>query len=1158
MPEVNLTAEQRTAVESSSAMLVGAAAGSGKTFVLTERVARILNDRQKPVKASRMLILTFSNAAASEMRQKIRRKLSDMIAASPDDSYLREQQRQLRRAHIGTVHSFCQKLLREFFSEAGVSPDFTLCDDTYSATIRRNALEESFDRLCEEDPETAGILAGGFGRSRSAWEAMESVLAFHRFEENLADDERWEDKMLASSEQDVPFRDTPAAEVLADRLAFQFSQALELLDWSEQRLTAQGASGKGYMYLCDMRDHCAALCRLFSQRRWEEAASLIADKPEGKLTFQKSADDITRARASAGRKMYDDTRKKTQGILEQMDGAEEARASQRRIAAALIKAERYYRDSLKRIKTERNMLEYADLEQLVIRLFYDSEGRMTETAASVADRYDFVMVDEFQDTNERQKLIFDAVSSGGRTLFCVGDVKQSIYSFRRADPAIFTRMRDSAGQDGMTEYVALHSNFRSDRTVINAVNRIFDPLMTSAFGGVDYMPDERLAYGGAEDAPDDGGCGLEYHCVNCASDELPEAVAGYVSSLLRSGYTVHGSGGERPLREEDICILLRTMKGRAELYTEELGKAGIRSASTSSEDFFSASEIMVMMSLLRCVDNPGSDIDLAAVMLSPVGGFDADGLTRLKLAAGDGKLWNALRNSEDPKCVRLAEMISGLRTRSSSKSAEESVRDAVETSEAEVYLTSPPDTPARKTRIRALISFAADYTAYGGSGLSGFIRMCSEAAARGGGPEISGNSSGGVLITSVHKAKGLEWPVVILADAGRDMNTSADGSGNVLFEQNIGIAAKIRTESEDGVWMNKTPEYSVISDLRVDGVKAEEMRILYVALTRAKHKAVVFAASRDIKKGVPVAEELEEGWACVTDGTLPPSLVASKNNFSDWIALAYGAAGFSVSDLELGRAVRGDLELWRKEAAYYLSDAESTETGEKAADPELTEEIDRRLSFRYSGGDTARIPTRVTVTQLTESYRPALSHRPAFVREGGLTAAEKGTAMHEFMQHCDLAAAAEDPAAEAERLRELRFLTEQEAASINGSAVKEFFRGRIGKAILDADRLYREYSFMDSVPASVVIKDVEPQHANDTVIIQGTADCVIEKDGRLTILDYKTDRVNSPDELESRYTGQLRAYSRSVSARLGMPVTETVLWSFWLGCEVVIPPEEEV
>lgn len=1154
MAEVILTDEQRQAVERSGSILVGAAAGSGKTFVLTERVARILSDREHPVKASRLLILTFSNAAASEMRQKIRKKLSEMISEKPDDGFLREQQRLLRRAHIGTVHSFCQKLLREFFSEAGISPDFSLCDDTYSSNLRNLALEESFDALCGEDPESAEILAGNFGRSRSAREAMDAVLSFHMFEENLVDAEKWEDEVLGRMGSGAAFISTPAADALAARLADEFGQIRLLMDDSVRMLDGRGASGKGYEYLCALRDHCAASERLFRGRQWDLAASLVSAKPEGRLTFQKETDEETKTKARAAKKEYDKIQKKAAKIIsDDLDASEEARAAQYRIAEALIRAERCFRRTLSRIKNERNMLEYGDLELLVIRLLYDREGKLTELAGSVSERYDHVMVDEFQDTNERQKLIFDAVSSQGKNLFCVGDVKQSIYSFRKADPGIFTRMRDSGTEEDGPEYVALHSNFRSERQVIEAVNRVFDPLMTSVFGGVDYMPDERLVYGGETGAGSEDGSGMEYHAVNCTTEELPDAVAGYVAGLLSGGYMIHAPEGERRVREEDVCILLRAVRGRADLYTAALGKRGIRSASTVSEDYFKASEIMTAMALLRCVDNPGSDMDLAAVMLSPIGRFTVDELASLRLTGMGDRLWNTLKNSSVPKCTGLAELISGLRVKASSMSAEEIVREAIEVTEAEVYLTSPPDTARRKARLRALIGFAGDYTAFGGNGLSDFIRMCDAAAERGGGPEVPQGASGGVLVTSVHKAKGLEWPVVILADAGRELNTSADSGGNVLFDQKVGIAAKVRTETDDGAWMNRTPEYGVISDMKTESGKAEELRILYVALTRAKQKVAVFAARKDTAAGTASdASVMEEAAACTYGDKVIPLLVSSKNRYSDWIAQAFGVSGFSSSDLERGASVRGALSLIRKEAGDYDAGDIAGITDEHLSDPGLTEEINRRLSFVYKKGDTVRIPTSITVTQLTESYRPARSRRPAFVRAGRLTASERGTALHEFMQHCDLKAAAADPEMEAQRLKDMQFLTEQEAGSISAAAVKSFFEGRLGKGMLSADRLYREYPYMDSVKAGEVIQDVGQDHYDDLIIIQGTADCVIEKDGELTVLDYKTDRVDDPEELRRRYSGQLRAYSRSIGSRLGMPVSEAVIWSFELGCEVMI------
>ncbi|MBP0969609.1 MAG: UvrD-helicase domain-containing protein [Oscillospiraceae bacterium] len=1152
MPEVVLTEEQKQAVTGSGSILVGAAAGSGKTFVITERIARILSDRKMPVKASRLLMLTFSNAAASEMRQKIKKKLADMIAEDPSDEYLRDQQRLLRRAHIGTVHSFCQKILREFFSEAGISPDFSLCDDNYSSTLREEALDEAFDRLCGEQPEKAALLTGNFGRSRSAREAMEAVLALHSFEENLVNAERWENGVLEKLKDDTPFTSSDAAAIEAGRLAESFRQVLTLLERAVRMMEDENASGKGYEYLCSVRDCCSEMAEALSADQWDTAVSIAAAGTPGSLTFQKSISDETKAAAKAAREIF---KRILTGfgkvVTEDIEHGEKARSAQFGIASALITAERYFRDALNRIKAERMLLEYDDLESLVISLFYDEEGRITETARAVSDRFDHVLVDEFQDTNERQKLIFDAVSDGGRKLFCVGDVKQSIYSFRRADPSIFTQMRNECGENGRSEYISLHSNFRSSSDVIGAVNAVFDPLMTSRFGGVDYMPGERLVYGGASGRIP--GSGMEYHAVNCLTEDLPEAVAGYVRRLISEENYIETPEGKRRIREEDICILLRTVRGRAELYTQALKDKGIRCSSEVTEDFFEASEIMVMMSLLRAVDNPGSDIDLAAVMLSPICGFTVDEFISVKLGSEDGKLWTAIRNSEDAKCLKLKELVSGLREKASVMSVREIVREAVEQSEAETFLTALPDTARRKSRLRALIDFAGSFTSFGGSGLSDFLRQCDGSSRAGRSPESSQRASGGVLVTSVHRSKGLEWPVVILADAGRELNTSADSGANVLFDQEIGIAAKVRMESEDGMWMAKPPEYGIISGMKRESGKAEELRILYVALTRAKNRIAVFAARKAGSSGkIPDADLIDEAAACCREGQMIPVLVSEKNRFADWIDRALGASGFSSSDLEREETVRGDISLICRTPEGYAADPVNGLGEGYGADSALVEEIDRRLSFVYSRGGTVQIPTSLTVTQLTESFRPARSYRPAFVKQGGLTASERGTALHEFLQHCDIRRASEDPAGEIARLREMQFLGENEAASISEAKVMSFFKGRIGQMMLKADRLYREYPFMGSIRASDVIPDVDPEHGDDVIVIQGAADCVIEKDGRLTILDYKTDNVNDPEELKNRYSKQLRQYCTSIGERLGMPVVEAVIWSFRLEREVII------
>ena len=441
-----LTEEQRVFLESNGLITLKACPGSGKTFVLTERIARILSDREHPVPASRLLVLTFSNAAASEMRQKIKRKLAEMIAADPSDSYLRQQQRMLRRTHIGTVHSFCQKLLREFFSEAGVSPDFSLCDEDYSQALRMRAMEQAMDIFAEEDPETAAVLFGSFGRSRSDREAMDAVSQLHSFEQNLTDPESWEDRMLENTREEMHFAASPASEAAMEKITSDFSQALALC---EDALAAfrneAGETGnlKGFQYFSDVTDKCRAVWQCIRNREIAAAGNALSAKLTGSLTFPNSVSEDTKKRVKAIREVCKTLFERAGRMLE--DSAEENGTVRRNMALtvrALIEGERRFRRQLDSMKKERNLLEYDDLEILALRLFYDAKGRFTDTAKEISGRFDHVLVDEFQDTNERQKLIFDAVSDAGKDLFCVGDVKQSFYSFRRAAPTIFTSMAE--------------------------------------------------------------------------------------------------------------------------------------------------------------------------------------------------------------------------------------------------------------------------------------------------------------------------------------------------------------------------------------------------------------------------------------------------------------------------------------------------------------------------------------------------------------------------------------------------------------------------------------------------------------------------------------------------------------------------------------------
>ena len=1148
------TAEQRAAIDRrGGTILVGAAAGSGKTTVLAERIVSLLADEASGVDASRLLVLTFSNAAAAEMRQRIKTRLAERISENSANAHLRHQQRALRRARIGTVHSFCAALLREHFSVLDIPPDFSMGDESFAYSVKRRALEETAELCYREHPDAMRQLAAAFGRSRSDREALDAVSAMYQFQQNLAFPARWQQQVLAELRGEVAPQDTLWAKTALRRAAALLQEAriiavqqLEVLH-EDADLTRMAEKA----LLADF-DTVTALEAKVAAADWDGAAAALQNLSFPRLSWR-GGNVAVREEVKALRDMLKDLLGKLQNspLADTLQQLSDAAKRTLPIAEALFTVCAVYREKQMQEKLERRFFEFDDLETLALRLLCDENGQPTEQARQIAESFDCIFVDEFQDTNERQKCIFDAVSKDGKNLFCVGDVKQSIYRFRRADPTIFTDMRQQCypAEAGLyPAYLALHKNFRSAAPVLDAVNAVFEPLMTKDFGGVDYCAGEQLEKGVIEgEVCADDSVGLELHLLEEDKSELPQAVAGYVAQLLQSGTLIAEKGKLRPCRQEDICILLRTMKGVAPAYQQALQQLGIRCAAAAEENYFEASEIMTAMSLLRVVDNPRRDVDMLAVMFSPLFGFTPDDAAALRLAGKKQSLWAQLLQSEQPRFQQFVQRISALRAAAACLTVEETVERVLDETEAELLLTAPPETELRRARLRALISYAAQFSSYGGKGLSDFIRHCENAAERGKGPAVAAQAARGVTICSVHRSKGLEWPIVIVADASHGFNKQDAQSATVLTDAHLGLGAKLRVETGEGLWTQKTPAYRAISQETARVSTEEVLRVLYVALTRARQKVAVFANVKETKDAAGGEALFLAAERSFCAGRLLPGAPARADNFTQWLAMAYVNAGFHATDALNGHAERGALALCCGDASRY--DVQQAMQQDAASGQEvsaLAARIDAQLSFRYACEPLSRVPTKIAVTEHTHSQEQPYISKPAFARGGSLSAAEKGTALHNFMQLCSYEAAAADPEAEIRRLREGQYLDEAAADSIPADAVKRFFQSELGRRVLAAPRVLREYAFIDSVDAGELM-DIADAFAHEQVLVQGIADCVLlEADGAV-LIDYKTDRVSHADELRGRYGAQLAFYRRSIEKRLGVPVKECLLWSFKLG-----------
>ncbi len=1179
---VNWTTDQRHAIECrKGSVLVSAAAGSGKTAVLVERVIRRLTDKDNPCSAEDLLIVTFTRAATAQMREKIGAAILKRLSEDPTDRHLRRQYMLLPFAKICTIDSFCNDLVRENFHALGISPDYSLLDNETAVIMKNDVCEAMLERAYEEDLD---------GRFSELSDMMSSGSSDEDFAKLII-------KMYDISTA-YPFPD-----LWLDSLIGEYSQP----DINKSRW-----GGIIKKYVCDMLDYCVSSSRdvmtamesdpivadaygaavqsdinMYAELRekinsdWDEALEAFKTVKYMSLgRVPKGYESETKNVVTTARKKLKDLLKKVPGI---MCVSSEEHADDMRLlrdpVTKLIELVKQFGREYSAEKDKMNSADFSDILHRALNLLAVSDGSggyiKTDLARELSSHYVEILVDEYQDINEAQDMIFRAISADENNLFTVGDVKQSIYRFRQAMPEIFLRRRSTTHSFESGKYplgITLDSNFRSRVGVTSCVNYIFRQLMSTEAGELEY--DDSEALNAAAKYPERDTPDCELHVVtdkgNRADTLEAQAryVAKYIERTVREGKMLVTKGGAlHPASYGDFCILLRTAKNVSSVYANALSERGIPVFSPETGGFFEAAEISFILSLLRVLDNPVQDIPLAAVMLSPLFGFSAGELADIRasakerLEAGETEpLYRSVAVSADEgdeKAAAFLKKIESLRRLSLTLSAGELVRRVCEETGFDAIVGAMPDGERRRLNVGLLCDYAEKYEAAGNLGLSGFIRFIDKVARTSGDLATAARPSENadiVRIMTVHQSKGLEFPICILADMQHAFN-ERDNTESVLISSSAGLGMKRRTEDGISVYDTASRRAAVITSERMG--RSEEMRVLYVALTRAKENLVMVTSVPNPEKGLAkVAVE------CGIGERANPFAVLRMNNFSDLVLTAL--MRHPAAD-ELRKLSSVDVPIFLSEKDRFklkvvVSDSESfmTESANEqkiAAKPVFFNEVQARLDYSDPRSVLSSVPAKRAASDGSErgiNREYFASSRPAFMSSGGLTPAQRGTATHKFMQFSNYAAARADIESELARLVDGGFLSEDEGKAVNIGAAKRFFMSPLAERIFASDNVMREKKFAALFPAKFFYPELTGEAAEEKIVVQGIADCVFVEDGELVIVDYKTDTGVDAETLLDRYSAQLEIYREALSQALGMPVKETLLYSFFMNSTVKV------
>ncbi len=1140
-----LTFSQRAAVEhSGGALLIAAAAGSGKTRVLVERLMSRVTAPDGP-DIDDFLVITFTRAAAAELRERISGELVRRLADEPSSRRLRRQLALVSRANISTIDSFCSEIVRANAHLLGIRPDFRVCDESESSVIHARVMDSLLEKLYSSMTPAFRALAETMNTGKDDQKLETTIEATYGALQSHAYPRRWIEEHLGGCAGAKDAGETPWGRELIASAGRRNAALLRRLSDARTLVSCDDKAEKAYGTQFDAAIEGMESFGKALAEGWDAAVSF------GPVPFIGLGKVINKSpEIEAAKRAWDACKAgqaKLAGIFTAPSAVLLAEMEKTNVVTdELLRCVLDYGDALDEEKKRRNVLEFGDILHLAVRLLIDDGGAPTPRALDISEGFAEILVDEYQDVSGVQDMIFKAISKDGKNLVFVGDVKQSIYRFRLADPTIFLNKYSAWKDDpapGEPRRILLSQNFRSRQGVLDAVNDVFSRIMSTELGEMEYGEDEALRGSGAPDEDPEKPFELLLLDTETKDEEDSKreaeaaAVAARIRRLLDSGMTVDG----RPIEPGDIAVLLRFMKSpRGEIFASALRREGIPVV-LQKDEAPDEPAVAAVLSYLSVIDNPRQDVELIAALRSPLFGFISDELAAIRAADREGDFYSALsvRAREDSKCAAFLQKLLELREAAPELGLERLLRL--------IYDESGILAASATGGLYALLDAARAFEARGGTGLYGFVSELRdmEEAGKPFSLQTSQRTSGGVTLCTMHASKGLEWPVVVLADLQTEYK-DRDGDKPLLIHSDLGVGM-------DFVDLERRIKYPTIARLAVKSrlkneALSEEMRLLYVAMTRAKKKLIIMTAP---KTGVKKWEKL----TAEADG-LDSALLEDRGNVTDWLLLVAA-------------------ELAGRDPKWVPEIVEPSGAGGAAAGPELERDdaisphiIAERLDFTPPEPEAWKIPSKLTATELkggvlrseaaegADTYvrrEPANLRRPVFETEGGrLSPTERGTALHKAVQFSDLAlcVTAEGARGELEKLRERHMLTNAEADSVKPEAIAALVGSPLGKRMLAAKELRREFKFSLLIPAEELLEGA----GEDELLLQGVVDCLFDEGDGLVIVDFKSDNVTKMTQPAAarRYAPQLGAYAKAMERIFERPVAQKLLYFFRTGEAVEI------
>lgn len=1142
-------------------ILVSAAAGSGKTAVLVERVIKKITDSENPVDIDKLLIVTFTNNAASEMKFRITKSLKEILRNEPFNQNAQRQLNLMPNAKICTIDSFCINLVRENFFELGINQDFTNLDENEASLLEDEIISNLTDELFENNDEEFIKLVEQFNTPGNEKPFINAVKKVRRFIYAQPFPYSWAYKMSELYNSNTAFENSKWFEYIKNEADYLISIAKKCVNNNLALLNQIDDSKLNEkfenLFLNDksLIDNVSDLLNT----SWDDLVKLGVPS-FARLVSTAKLDEELASEIKANRNTYTNIIKKEIPaffICSKEDYVKSLNTLYP-IIKKLIEFVKIVDARLMVEKNERNSYSFSDTEHFAINLLFTPDGDKIikkELADRLSAEFEEILVDEYQDTNEAQDLLF-AYLSNGHNLFTVGDVKQSIYRFRLAMPNIFNSRRKlytdyNPNDNEKSSKIILDKNFRSSKGICEYVNFIFSKVMSERVGELDYNAQNRLNFGAdykKNDIPS-----AQIHILDGAKGEETDTreamqIAKLIRKKIDSKEQIKDGDEYRDIRYSDFAILFRSMKNHVDSYVEVFTDMSIPVQCDNSSNLFENNEIKLILSLLRTIDNPTKDISLLSTMMSPVYAFTADELAQIRIENKRKNFYFSVLNSQNEKVLNFLEDIKNLKKLSVTMSVSNFIRYLVEDKGIVAFINAMGNGEQRYQNILALISFAQKFDSGVNIGLTSFIRYIDKIIDTDKGIDSKSIVSGkddAVTIMTVHHSKGLEFPICILAGAARSYNTG-ELTENLLINTVYGFGLKVH--NEERMYNIQSIPYSVIKSKSANELMSENLRVLYVAMTRAKEQFITFISCQNIER------KMQTLYSKLIDGEITPYAVKSCKSDADIILLC---SLFHQNAGQL-RELAG-CRLFANPADFDMSiDIDKSESFEedeikleKAEYQESTvKEIADKLSYKYDYLPLSNVTSKMTASSLDDSdtnFEYITSSKPAFMNKAEMTPAMRGTAMHTFMQFCNYNLAKDNLDEEIENLVSGGFITEEQGKSLDKKRLASFFNSSLAKRMFNSDKIYREIKVSTFLSAN----EVYGIDFDDKILVQGIADCVFEESGQLVLVDYKTDRVKDENELLERYKKQLTFYKYAIEKTLKMPVKEVMLYSFYLEKECI-------